>query len=251
MKSMIALALAPAALAFQPSTGSDRPSVALQNTLRDMASYPDNNANQQRMMGDFEAFDRNGAFSRSPRGGMNGRPEMMYGGDGGGYGGGGGNPNPFSRRGGGGMGGADRMYTQDGFDPYSAFGTSFGMSQSDRRVRGGGYEGPRGGMDYYGDMMMMGGGTDGRSMMMGGEMNGVHNDNTIAGFSYSSRVRERMGERGGPGGPPMMGGGGGGYGEYDPGMMFYDEPMMGEYGYPEGGGPDGGYGYGGFDDLAP
>lgn len=230
MKSMIALALAPAALAFQPSPPKTaRPTVALQNTLRDMASYPDNNANQQRMMGDFEAFDRNGAFSRSPRGGMNGRMDMMYGG-GGGRGGGGGSMS---------MGGPpDRMYTRDGFDPYSAFGTSFGMSQSDRR--GGGGYGPRG-MDYYGEPggMMMGG-NDGRSIMMGGEMNGVHNDNTIAGFSYSSRVRER----GGPG--PM----GGGYGEYDPGMMFYDEgPMMEEYGFPEG--PDGGYGYGGFDGLAP
>mmetsp|Transcript_3615 Transcript_3615/g.7911 ORF Transcript_3615/g.7911 Transcript_3615/m.7911 type:complete len:280 (-) Transcript_3615:373-1212(-) len=262
----LVLALASPALAFQPSNASTRPSVALHNTLRDMASYPD--AQQgQRMMNDLEAFDRNGAFSRSPQGGMGGRPDMMsqqggmggrpdmmsqqgmmpqQGGMGGMYGGeygGGGNPNPFARRG----NPNDRMYTQDGFDPYSAYGTSFGTSQSDRRSRG---PGPQG-MGYYGEPGMMGGG--GRSMIGGGGggPNGVHNDNTIEGFSYSSRVREQREFQGGAG-PAWEPGF-----DYEMGAGFED-PMMGQMGggmgY-EGGmeyeqqfpGPNGGGGYGGFE----
>jgi len=214
-------------------------------------------------MSEFEAFDRNGAFSRSPQGGMDGRPEMngmpemngrpemnggpemMYGGEyGGEYGG---NPNPFSRRGGPGNPNDNRMHTRDGFDPYSAYGSSFGMSQSDR-----GGPGPQG-MEYYGQPGMMSGG----SMMGGGggEMNGVHKDNTMPGFSYSSRVREQQG------------GGGPDYEQaYDPSYDYermgggFDGPMMGggmEYeqqGYEQQGyeqqegfpGPNGGE-YAGFD----
>lgn len=198
----LVLVLATPALAFQPSPASDaRPSVALRNTLRDMASYPDD----QRMMSDLEAFDRNGAFSRSPPGGMAGRPETMYGA-------GMGNPNPFARRGGGPSG---RVYTRDGFDPYSAYGTSFGP-------------GPRG-LDYYAELGMMGGGGRG---MGGGGMNGVHDDNTIQGFSYSSRVRE-MGPAYDPGYDFEMGGG-------------FEEPIWGG-GMEEFHGPNGGRGYGGFD----
>jgi len=286
----LVLALASPALAFQPSNASTRPSVALQNTLRDMASYPDGQQGQ-RMMNDLEGFDRNGAFSGSPQGGMGGRPDMMsqqggmggrpdmmsqqgsmggrpdmmsqqggmggrpemmsqqggmggmYGGEYGGGGGGGGNPNPFARRG----NPNDRMYTQDGFDPYSAYGTSFGTSQSDRRSRG---PAPQG-MGYYGEPGMMGGG--GRSMVGGGGggPNGVHNDNTIEGFSYSSRVREQRDFQGGAGAAwepafdyemgagfedPMMGQMGGGMG-YEGGME-YEQQFPGQ---------NGGDGYGGFE----
>ena len=214
MKTILAtIALAAPAVAFQsPAAKTTRPSVAAQMSLRDIASYPDD----MKMMSEFEAFDRNGALSRSPMGGMGGRPDMMYqgGGGGGGY-----NPNPFSRR------DNDRMYTRDGFDPYSAYGNSFGMSQSDRR--GGGRGG--GPMDYYG----------GGPMMMGGGMNGVKADNTMGGFSYSSRNREY-------GMPPM----GGMPFEYEQGMMGgggFDGPM-GDMGYDQGYGG----GYGGFDgDMRP
>lgn len=188
--SLVLAASAPAALAFQPSGGnaSVRPSLALQMSLRDIASFTDGG----RMMGDFEAFDRNGAFSRSPQGGMYGR-------------------------GGGGMMGPDRMYTRDGFDPFSAYGNSFGMSQSGRHASSRQYD-----MMYGGpDMMMMGGGPG---------MNSVRHDNTMGGFDYSSRVREYGAPRpfdydmgmGGFDGP--MGGGmdfdqgygrGGGYGGFD------------------------------------
>ena len=72
-----------------------------------------------------------------------------------------GNPNPFTRRGGGGGGGGGRSL--DGFNPHSAYGNSFGMSQSDGRggdmMRGMDY-----GMDYYAppDMMIMMGRGGGR-----------------------------------------------------------------------------------------
>lgn len=195
----LVLALASPALAFQPSTLSNRPSVALRNTLRDMASYTDG----PKFMSEFEQFDRNGAFSRSPQGGMDGRREMMQGQRG--------NPN-------------DRMFTQDGFDPYSAYGNQFGMNQSDNRRGGGSATGPQG-MGYYGEPGMMGGGRG---------MNGVHDDNTLGGFSYSSRVREqgrvreqqRGMEHGGP--PPFydyQGGGGGMDSGFDP--RFAGGPMMG------------------------
>lgn len=255
LATTVVLALATPALAFQqPSPASPRTSVAALNSLRDMAAFPDD----MKMMSEFEAFDRNGAFSRSPQGGMGGRPDMMYGngqqgmqggmqGQGMQGGGMGGNPNPFSRRG----GGNDRMYTRDGFDPFSAYGSSFGMSQSDNRR--GAPPGGGGGMEYFGgpgggpDMRMMGGG-------MNGGMNGVKADNTMGGFSYSSRNREY-----GYGGP---GGGGGPYGE---GMPFdgFEEGMGGGFDGPMGGpmgggmeqgmgyeqqqGPPMGGGYGGFD----
>jgi len=245
----LVLALASPALAFQPSTLSNRPSVALRNTLRDMASYPDS----QKFMSEFEQFDRSGAFSSSPQGGMDGRPDMMHG-NGGGRGGPGGNPNPFARR----SNPNDRMYTQDGFDPYSAYGSQFGMSQSDNRRGSGGASGPQG-MEYYGEPGMMGG---------GGGMNGVHNDNTLDGFSYSSRVREQgsvrqqQGRMEYGGGPPSMydyqdGGMDGGF---DP--RFAGGQMMGggmefeqQGGYepqgsfePQGGGySEGQHGFGGFD----
>jgi len=251
----LALALAAPAVAFQsPATKTFRPSVAAQMSLRDIASYSDD----MKMMSEYEAFDRNGALSRSQMGGMGGRPEMggrpdmMYQGQGGGGGGrpdmmyqgqgggGGQNPNPFSRRG----NDNDRMYTRDGFDPYSAYGNSMGMSQSDRRGGGrGGMGGPP--MDYYGggpDMVMGGGGMN---------VNGVKADNTMGGFSYSSRNREyeNMNMGGGPpmGGEGMMGGMGGGMPyEYEQGMMGgggFDGPMGG-MDYDQGGY---GGGYGGFD----
>jgi hypothetical protein len=139
---------------------------------------------------------------------------MMYneGGYGGGY-----NPNPFSRR------GNDRMYTRDGFDPYSAYGNSFGMSQSDNRRRNGG-----GGMDFFPPDMMGGGAMMGRR-----EMNGVRNDNTMGGFSYSSRVREYGAGRPYDFDMEMMGGG------------FDGPPPMGGMEYEQGGF---GGGYGGFED---
>mmetsp|Transcript_24097 Transcript_24097/g.43219 ORF Transcript_24097/g.43219 Transcript_24097/m.43219 type:complete len:266 (-) Transcript_24097:267-1064(-) len=248
----LVLALASPAMAFQPSpTTSTRPTTILQNALRDMASYPDG----QRQMSEFESFDRNGAFSRSPQGGMGGRPDMMYGEQQGmmGGGGGGGNPNPFSRRGG--SGGNDRMYTRDGFDPYSAYGNSFGASQSENRRGGGGYGGFDGGMNM-GQQGMMGGG--GGGMMGGGGgggMNGVHADNTLGGFSYSSRVREQNHNGG------REYGGGQGY-EYEGMGGGFDGPMMGggmdyeQQGYQQQGGYEqqgypgqngGGGGYGGFE----
>jgi len=224
--SSLVLALsAPSAMAFAPSSSSSstRQSTAVQNTLRDMASYPD----EMKMMDEFEQFDRNGAFSRSPQGGMGGRPGMM-----GGMGMEGqrnmqmqgGNPNPFAR------GGNDRMYTQDGFDPYSAYGNSFGMSQSDNR-RGG--PGPRGGN-------MMGGGMYGGGPEM---INGVRTTDTMGGFEYDSRTRSRDGGLGAPPGMPMGGEyfdqGGMGYG-----MGGFDGPMMEgpmDYGYPgQFDGPQGG-----------
>ena len=244
MNSLIALALAltaPAATAFQSSAPPTRPSSTLQNALRDMASYPDD----MKMMGDFEAFDRNGAFSRSPQGGMNGRPDRMMPGDerhemmmGG--------PNGYSRRQGGDF--VERMYTQDGFDPYSAFSQNFGMSQSDRR--GGGGVGPR---DEYMGM----GGPPPPGMMgpggMGGGPNNVRADNTMGGFSYSSRVRDYGGPYGDMGGDMMMGG------PQDGGMMMGPQGMGGPQGgfdgpmgmgggmeYDQGYGPmGGGGGYGG------
>ena len=215
---------APSAMAFAPSSSSTRQSTAVQNTLRDMASYPD----EMKMMDEFEQFDRNGAFSRSPQGGMGGRPGMM-----GGMGMEGqrnmqmqgGNPNPFARGG----GGNDRMYTQDGFDPYSAYGNSFGMSQSDNR-RG---PGPRGGN-------MMGGGMYGGGPEM---INGVRTTDTMGGFEYDSRTRSRDGGLGAPPGMPMggeyfdQGGMGYGMGGFDGPMM--DGPM--DYGYPgQFDGPQGG-----------
>jgi len=151
-----------------------------------MASYPDNS----RAMPEFEAFDRNGAFSGSPQGRMGDRPEMMNDPQmmndrqemmsnpqqqmmNNGYGGGPGqNPNPFSRRQG---GGNDRVYTQDGFDPYSAYGSQFGSSQS-------------------GPGMQMGGGAGFGTGRGSGQVNGVKNDNTMGGFSYSSRNREMQGQ---------------------------------------------------------
>ena len=141
---LVALAAAPSALAFQTSSSSSSsssPATALQNALRDMAAYPDD----MKMMSEFEAFDRNGAFSRSPQQqGGGGRQDMMYGGPPPPGGMMGGNPNPFSRRGGGGGG-----RSLDGFDPHSAYGNSFGMSQSDGRggdmMHGMDYS-----MDYYG-----------------------------------------------------------------------------------------------------
>ena len=177
------LALAAPASAFVPSAATaPAKTTALSNNLRDMAAYPD----QERQMGDFAAFDRNGAFSRSPRGDM----------------------------------GGDRMYTQDGFDPYSAYGGNFGGSPSEQRRMGG----MQGGM---GMGPMMGGGYG--EPMMGG-MNGARADNTMGGFNYSSRVRGygagrpfEMDFEMGPEGMGPMGPGG---------MMDYDE------GY----GPQGGYG---------
>jgi len=216
---VLALAAAPSALAFQTSSTSSAAApttTALKNALRDMAAYPDDT----KMMSEFEAFDRNGAFSRSPQQQQQqqqqqrgGRQDMMY--DQGLPPGGmmGGNPmaNPFARRGGGGGGGGGRSL--DGFDPHSAYGNSYGMSQSDNR-RGGGdmmMGGMDYGMDYFGppDMMMMpmgrgGGGGGGRGGgMMGGMRNGVRDTNTMGGFSYSSRVTDYAGydDRG------MMGGG--------------------------------------------
>jgi len=161
-------------------------------------------------------------------GGMDGRPNMMYMGDG--------EPmaNPFARRG----NPNDRVYTQDGFDPYSAYGNQYGMSQSDSSMRG------HQGMEYHGSSGMMSG---------GGGMNGVHNDNTLEGFSYSNRVREmEQGTKYGGGPPPFYEYQGGGMqGGFDP--RFDREPMMGggmgvdfeqRGGYPEGpsdfGGFDGG-----------
>jgi hypothetical protein len=233
---LVALA-APTSMAFQ-SPAPRSTSTSLHNALRDMAAFPDD----MKMMSEFEAFDRNGAFSRSPQ-------QVQYqqqggggGGGGGGYGppppgmmgGGGGNPNPFARRGGGGGGGGIGGRSLDGFDPHSAFGNNYGMSQSDMMMRG---PPPPGmgmdyGMDYYGppDMQMMmmmggprGGGGGGRMGGGGGMMNnGVRDTNTMGGFSYSSRVRDYAGYDQGmgggyEGGPMMMGGGGGGY----------DGPMMG------------------------
>ena len=263
--SVLALAAAPSALAFQTSSSTSTSSSAaaapttsaLKNALRDMAAYPDDT----KMMSEFEAFDRNGAFSRSPQqqqqqqqqhqrqrggrqdvmmqqGGGGGRQDMMY--DQGPPPGGmmGGNPmsNPFARRGGGGGGGGRSL---DGFDPHSPYGNSYGMSQSDNR-RGGGdmmMGGMDYGMDYFGppDMMMMpmgrgGGGGGGRGGgMMGGMRNGVRDTNTMGGFSYSSRVTDYAGydDRG------MMGGGGGGFdGPGGPMMMGgggggYDQGPMG------------------------
>eukprot|EP00578_Thalassiosira_sp_NH16_P004233 CAMPEP_0181130088 /NCGR_PEP_ID=MMETSP1071-20121207/29669_1 /TAXON_ID=35127 /ORGANISM="Thalassiosira sp., Strain NH16" /LENGTH=268 /DNA_ID=CAMNT_0023216119 /DNA_START=34 /DNA_END=837 /DNA_ORIENTATION=+ len=233
MKSSIAsivLAMAAPTAAFRSAPSASRPSTSL-DSLRDIASFSDD---MKMMGGEYEAFDRNGAFSRSPRGGAGGRPDMMYGGGGQGMGQGmgppgqgmgqamgppgqgmgpPGQPDPFARRGG---GGEDRMHTRDGFDPYSAYGSSFGTSRSDGR-RGGG-------MDYYGPDMMMGGG--GMMMGRGGEMmNGVRNDNTMGGFSYSSRVTDYG--QGGPGGGPQDYGRGGGPQDYDMGGFFDEGPPMG------------------------
>lgn len=202
--SSLAVALAAPALAFQPPptrTPLTRPSLPLCNTLRDMASYPDGS----QAMSEFDAFDRHGAFSRSPRGGVEGRPQAMY-------------------------GGRDRMYTQDGFDPYSAYGGQFGVSQSDRAP----------------------------GAMLGGGANGVHNDNTLEGFAYSSRVREhgqgRVPRRTEYGGPPFHEYPGGMEGGFDPrfagGPMMMGGMEMGGMEYePQGGGyyPEGLGGFGGFD----
>jgi hypothetical protein len=207
---LLALASPPApAHAFQsPNKSIAAPSSAtsLRNALRDMAAFPDD----MKMMSEFEAFDRNGAFSRSPQ-------------QGGGYGGmmgGGGNANgPFAHRGRGERGGR----SLDGFDPHSAYGDSYGMSHGDV-MRGGGGGGMDYGMDYYGppDMMMMMG--RGGGMGMGMMNNNVRDTNTMGGFSYSSRVRDYAGyDRG-------MGGGGGGMGGFDGPMMMgggFDGPMMG------------------------
>jgi len=228
VSSLVAVLAAPA-LAFQPPTSPVRPSLSLRNTLRDMAAYPDGPGSQAPPQ--FDAFDPRGAFSRSPRGGME----------------------------------AERMHTQDGFDPFSAYGGQFGMSQSDGR---------RGHMGAPG-------------AVMGGDPNGVHDDNTLGGFAYSSRVqRAPQGhmEYGGrpppfmsqfyehPGGMeggmegmessfesgfdprfaspgPMMGGGmefeqqgGGYYPEGQQGGGYYPEGQQGGGYYPEGPG-----GFGGFD----
>lgn len=279
LASLVALALTAPAVAFQPSNPASarQSAVAHQMALRDIASYPDD----MKMMSEFEAFDRNGAFSRSPQGGQGGRSDMnmyqggsgermmgpgpdMYQGQGQGQGQGGGmmSPNPFSRRG---QGQSDRMYTRDGFDPYSAYGESHGMSQSDRRdprgmggnngggmsqSAGRGPQGMGGGQQgfYGGPDMMMGGGGGGRPMGGGGRMNGVKADNTMGGFSYSSRNREYAD---GYGAGPMMYGPPQSQFEYEQGMMGgYEGPMGGmggmegmeyEQGYPMGGD------YGGYD----
>ena len=210
MKSISSLVIAlsaPAAMAFAPSS-TTRQSTTLQNTLRDIASFQDD----MKMMNEFEVFDRNGAFSRSPQGGMGGRPDMFGMGQremqmGGG--------NPFAR--------GDRMYTQDGFDPYSAYGNSFGMSQSDNRRGPGGPRGQRMG-EYYGG---------GPGMMMGpGGMNGVRNTDTMNGFEYDSRTSRRGpgGQMGGPMGGEYFDQGMGGMGGFDGPMdMGMGGPGM-EYG---------------------
>lgn len=223
MKSISSLVLAlsaPAAMAFAPSTTSTRQSTAVQNSLRDMAAYPD----EMKMMGEFEQFDRNGAFSRSPQGGMQGGMQGdMQGGMNGGS-------NMRGMNGGRDMSGMHRM--RDGFDPYSAYGNSYGMSQSDHRHGGPPSQPPRGMMMDFemGPEMMMG----------GGGMNGVRDTNTMGGFEYDSRSTRRGG--GGMGGPPGMMGG---PEFFDQGMgmgggMGFDgpNPMMGM------GGPGMDYGHG-------
>jgi len=99
----------------------------------------------------------------------------------------GGNPNPFARQG---EGHGSRMYTRDGFDPYSAYSGSTGAGQSEnRRGAAGGQGRMRGGVgEFYGPGLH------------GGDMNGVHNDNTMCGFSYSSRGTQYGGYGGGEGG---------------------------------------------------
>lgn len=268
---LLAALVAPSAIvAFQSSSTSSLSSsssaTALRNALRDMAAYPDDN----KMMSEFEAFDRNGAFSRSP---------MMQGGGGGGGGGG------QMLQGQGGMMGGPFAHRQplppmgrgggrslDGFDPHSAYGNSYGMSQSENRrgdvmmMREQGGMGGAGrdyGMDYFGppppDMMMMmsqdqrgGGGRRGGGG--GGPRNPVRNDNTMGGFSYSSRVTDYagydrgMGGGGGgfEGGPMMMGGGG-----FDGSMMMgggeMDYEMFDQQQQQE---QRGGGGYGGFGDIS-
>lgn len=219
MTSIASLALAAApALAFQTCPSRPRPPLALRNSLRDMASFPDD----MKMMSEFEAFDRNGAFSRSPRG----RP--------------GGNLDPYGSGGQGqgqGGGGGGRMYTMDGFDPYSAYSQGFG---------GGG--GPPPGAPAGGPR---------------GFVNGVKADNTMGGFAYSSRGTD-YGYGGGPygGGPygydfdggEMMGEEGGAMyrgGQPQGGAMYGGGPppeMMGmDYGYGRDFPEEEGGGYGGFD----
>ena len=267
---LLAALVAPSAIvAFQfsssSSVSSSSSATALRNALRDMAAYPDDN----KMMSEFEAFDRNGAFSRSPM--MQGAGGQMLQGQGGMMGG------PFAHRqqppqmGRGGGGGRGRSL--DGFAPHSAYGNSYGMSQSENRrgdvmmmrehggMGGGGMDY---GMDYFGppppDMMMMmseqqrGGGRRGGGGG-GGPRNPVRNDNTMGGFSYSSRVTDyagydrgmgggfeggpmMMGDRGGFDGPMMMGGG-----EMDYEMFDQQQQQQEQRG-------GGGGGYGGFGDMS-
>ena len=209
--SSLVAALAAPALAFQPPTSPVRPSLSLGNTLRDMAAYPDFQQGAQAPP-QYDSFDPRGAFSRSPRGAMEG----------------------------------DRMHTLDGFDPYSAYGGRFGMSQSDGR---------RGHMGAPG-------------AVMGGDPNGVHDDNTLHGFSYSSRVQRqpqgRMEYGGGP--PPFMSqffeqpGGmegmeGGFHPDFDPRFAGPGPMMEGGMEFEQQGGgyyPEGPGGFGGFDgDMDP
>lgn len=218
---VLALAAAPAT-AFQPSAAG-RQASAISANLRDMVSYHDERMDMGMMpeQHQFESFDPNGSYSRSPQGGMGGRPGMMHGG---------------GQGGGGGYGGPDRMYTQDGFDPFSAYGNSHGMSRSDRRGPG-----PRGGMDPYANGMQM----------RGGPGNRVKADDTMGGFAYSSRHTDYGYGGMGPSEYEYFGDGGiddmmGGF-EQGPGpMMGGGMDMDYGHGYPR---QDqmGGGGYGGFD----
>lgn len=259
---LLAALVAPSAiLAFQSSasTSSSSATTALRNALRDMAAYPDDS----KMMSEFEAFDRNGAFSRSPsmQGGGGGGGQMLQG-QGVGMMGGGPfahrQPPPPMGRGGGGR-------SLDGFDPHSAYGNSYGMSQSENRrgdvmmmrEQGGMGGGMDYGMDYFGPpppdmMMMMSQDQRGGRRGGGGPRNPVRNDNTMGGFSYSSRVTDYAGYDRGmgggfEGGPMMMGGGG-----FDGGPMMMgggemDYEMFDQQQQQE---QRGGRGYGGFGDMS-
>jgi len=132
------------------SRSSAPQSSQLSNSLRDLTEMPNGQQQQQQQQMMPNQYD---PFSRSPQGG----PNMHEG----------------------------RHYSNDGFDPFGAYGGGRGMAR------------PSPGGGYHPDMTMMAPGPmmddarrfdrQGSRSGMGGSADGARNDQTHAGFDYSSR----------------------------------------------------------------